>query len=794
MDGRELLIVSIFFLSIVGSFAFADSVCYNSVVGLSATCTGGSIGQDIVSGTCRSITCIEGTDQLAILACDKPDQGAKTYFEMYKQSHVGTTVTQLCVGTTCIRDNGYAKSQEFPICMDNSSPNNNTLPGNNSNNTLPSNTTAPPTAELRIAPWYPKGNDCIFVCDVAEFTPTAYDWSFGDGDKQRNTQSDNVYHTYQHNGTYDVMCTAKTETQKAIVTLQIVVGTTAVENSTNATVDTNSTNVTNNTSNATTCYVNVNTMPATCEDGSVTQDVKAGCRTIACSSNTGSITVLACNKPGDHSPQYFEMYRQSQAGIVPKLCLGRTCIQQEGYVRSANYPICIDTPGSEIGTSSGAQEDLNLYAPPGIPFAAPPGAKGAASTTPLVGNLNFDAYETNHEVIKAQIYFNFTTALSTDHTVKFTWQNLDTNNAGSPSLLVIPAGTIGEYGVFATIGKKPYGAGEIDQPGHYAATFQLQGTDMNVTRTITYDVTGTQPTCSWCSSPVVPVAPDASVDLSVSPYFPADYNVAFECSATQFTPTHYTFDFGDGSRETRPVYDIYHTYTANGTYTVTCTATDGTNTASDTVNVSVTMPFTPNPLDRYTMTLQLTAEVLHDRAVNMTCQPVGFRRADTVTQWQFFGDGPNQGYHHPGAINTNGSGSFGLDGIQFQQNTPLTVVNTFPTAGDYFSLCSVVYYDPQYRPDYYDYTSDKYHNIACPGGCQMAVTSRRFSIPAYEATYSDGDACIASNTTNDFMCTGTNETCAFDRVDRYGQTVGYWGTNKSRVCHEGYWFPLRYWN
>lgn len=91
----------------------------------------------------------------------------------------------------------------------------------------------------------------------------------------------------------------------------------------------------------TNCYSKVNDIPASCT-ATITQDLKSGCRTLVCSSGANSIKVMACNKP-DGSPLYFEMYRQSYAGAPPKICFGNTCMQNEGYKKSPNYPICFGT-------------------------------------------------------------------------------------------------------------------------------------------------------------------------------------------------------------------------------------------------------------------------------------------------------------------------------------------------------------------------------------------------------------------------------------------------------------------
>ena len=64
-----------------------------------------------------------------------------------------------------------------------------------------------PGASLSIADWYPKGGNYVFVCEAEGFTPTGYDWDFGDGQKLYDVANSNVFHHYSHNGYYDVSCT-----------------------------------------------------------------------------------------------------------------------------------------------------------------------------------------------------------------------------------------------------------------------------------------------------------------------------------------------------------------------------------------------------------------------------------------------------------------------------------------------------------------------------------------------------------------------------------------------------------
>lgn len=209
------------------------------------------------------------------------------FFEMYKQSSTGTA-PNICLANTCIDSFGYRKGQYFPICISETQP--------------PS---CAPSAEICDG----KDNDCDGAVDENNVCGAAN--ACGNGIKESNEQCDDG-NLQDGDG-----CSSACQTGQA---------------------------------SSTQCYSKVNEVPATCT-ATITQDLKSGCRTLVCSSGTGSIKVMACNKP-DGSPLYFEMYRQSIAGTPPKLCIGSTCIQNEGYRKSTNYPICIGTNNTTSCTPS----------------------------------------------------------------------------------------------------------------------------------------------------------------------------------------------------------------------------------------------------------------------------------------------------------------------------------------------------------------------------------------------------------------------------------------------------------
>jgi len=188
------------------------NACFTRLADIPAICTGGIITQNTDLQTfdnCRHITCENGDNRLEILACEKPDEINPTSFEMYRSGHNGTDI-QICLGDACIQHNGFA-TQEFPVCTGDAEP------------AIPPADDQTFAASLDVAPWYPQGNSYVLVCTAQGFTPTSYDWFFGDGEKLLGYDQDNVYHTYAM-GSYDAQCVAKSDTQSEIGTLHLVVG------------------------------------------------------------------------------------------------------------------------------------------------------------------------------------------------------------------------------------------------------------------------------------------------------------------------------------------------------------------------------------------------------------------------------------------------------------------------------------------------------------------------------------------------------------------------------------------
>ena len=189
----------------------------NTVREISVNCSNAAIIQDTILGNCRTIVCSNGTNTMQVKGCDKQALTIK-FFELYRQNFIGVPFS-VCFGNTCVKNNGFAKSGNYPICI------NGTIEvqppvvppslQNNTNSTLSLN--------LSIKKWYPKGRDYVFVCNANGYAPTFYDWFFGDGQKMFNSANIDLFHRYTAPGNLTVLCRAKNLSVSLNATLKIAV-------------------------------------------------------------------------------------------------------------------------------------------------------------------------------------------------------------------------------------------------------------------------------------------------------------------------------------------------------------------------------------------------------------------------------------------------------------------------------------------------------------------------------------------------------------------------------------------
>jgi glucose/arabinose dehydrogenase len=323
-------------LNIVLQQSSSGGTTYTSVQNIPSACEGGSITSDTWSGG-RDITCTGSGKTLRVMAWNKPDQGTPQYFEMYKISETGGSGLQICLGTTCISNNGYAKSPNYPITIGGSGGGGGTgtialttTPGGATvllNGNAAGTTSAGTTGTLNI-PNVPAGSNTISV------SLSGY---------QTSTQSVSVL---------------EGQTTNLNIVLQTGGG-------------------------GGTTYSSIQNIPATCEGGTISSDIFNGGRDITCTATGKSLRIQAWDKPDQGVPQYFEMYKVSESGSGLKICLGTTCISNNGYAKSPNYPITIGGTGGGGGTGT-----IALTTTPGGATVLLNGNAAGTTSAGTTGTLN----------------------------------------------------------------------------------------------------------------------------------------------------------------------------------------------------------------------------------------------------------------------------------------------------------------------------------------------------------------------------------------------------------------------
>jgi plastocyanin len=220
--------------------------------------------------------------------------------------------------------------------------------------------------------------------------------------------------------------------------------------------------------------------------------------------------------------------------------------------------------------------------------------------------------------------------------------------------------------------------------------------------------------------------------------FPLDHNAAFECN-TNFNATNYTFSFGDGISETRPVFDIYHTYEQNGTFTVTCNASNEEQIATDSISVNIMtgkIDFVQNPF------MFAAVDVSQINQDNLTatflCEDYGFEGESYF--WNINDEGfPSRSEY----------GDMALGGKAINW--------TFSEPGSYQVTCRSHLTDAEQTPVFYDYAT-WYHDFDCRGAfygdCAAWRDTKSFAINL-QGTSPDVNNETDDNTTNNI--TDVNE-------------------------------------
>ena len=567
--------------------ASTTSTCYYNLNSIPATCTGGTITQDQPGG-CRAIACSGSGATLSLIACEKPNSANPTYFEMYKQSSTGSGLT-VCLGTACINSYSGFATKTLPLCV--ATP---------TGRSISFSSTSPAGSALTLN----IGNSQQFNYTLSNPAglPVTSRWSLNSTPLPADNQTSYIFNATTV-GAYTLSVNVSSNESSIARAWSII-----VQNATNGT--TNGTNIT--------CATTVYTVPVSCVGGALVNDTNSsGCRLITCQGTSGSTIAKACNKPGDYTPTKYEVYLQASSPGV-SACVGAACVNPAGFaqatlplscnVTNATQPISFanTTPsGANVTIAEPASQAFSytLNNPSGLTTTtqwlldgATQGATGTTYTFP-------GSYTTNGT-------YNMTVIVtSSNNTIQRSWLLTVTDTAPPNATQPISFASTTPSGASVTIAEPASQAFSytLNNPSGLTTTTQwlLNSATQGATGTTytfpgSYTTNGTYNVSVKVTSSVNIVQrdwslivqdtplPNASVALTIAPWFPQGRSYVFLCMPSGFTPTTYDFFFGDGQKNIgRNVGDVYYTYSAAGNYTVSCTAKAGAQQASSTLQVTV---------------------------------------------------------------------------------------------------------------------------------------------------------------------------------------------------------------
>jgi hypothetical protein len=269
--------------------------------------------------------------------------------------------------------------------------------------------------------------------------------------------------------------------------------------------------------------------------------------------------ILACDKTG-----FFEMYKQGQMGtLVSKICIGNTCIKDNGYAKSSSYPICLNVTVTNITNATNTTTNNSGN-----------GTENATNST--LTNISFSSTNPVGTILAVNASdnqtFSFTLSNPSNLSTAASWFVNGSNQTGafnqsSFSMTNVPAGS---YGIMLIISSSQ---NTIMKNWTLAAIIAPNATNVTNATNSTNATNATQ---------------SINVSIGIAPWFPQGRSYVFKCNATGFTPTQYDFNFGNGhSNNGRTTNDVYYTYPVVGSYTVSCTAKNATFSQSSSFIVTV---------------------------------------------------------------------------------------------------------------------------------------------------------------------------------------------------------------
>jgi hypothetical protein len=215
------------------------------------------------------------------------------------------------------------------------------IPNETTNVTNQTNVT--PTLSLSIAPGFPQGMNFSFICSPSGFTPSGFDWNFGDGQSLSNISNSTVFHDFTAPGNFTVMCTASGTNISATLPVEVVAQnvTPPPQNQTNQ----------SNQTNVTIPACSVTNLTATCTGGNITSDTDGtlssdNCRHITCQKDGDTLEAKACDIVNGTTATGFQLFKQSNASTNLQLCLDSACIGPNNGFAQGNFnsQTCISPP------------------------------------------------------------------------------------------------------------------------------------------------------------------------------------------------------------------------------------------------------------------------------------------------------------------------------------------------------------------------------------------------------------------------------------------------------------------
>jgi len=544
-----------------------NTTCYATLQSLPAACTGGVITSDTFTGG-RAITCTQGGNSLSITAWPKPDNT----FEMYRQSSSGIA-PKICLGTTCIQNNGFAKSTTFPICVNGTTNSTNSTPPNGTGNQT--NTTVP----------FPY-NNCSSISllgNTAQFRTSADQLEIGEN--LGNVRD--VFTSYELPTLNEGTVSTPLGTTSYQQYLRFLDG---------GDIAQSSVFLTTNLSGSFGDYLVIPSEPQFME-----WEVQFP-QGLASRLSTGELydlrdrQILIMNKTftiatAHINPGFDIMFLRN--AINGSLQEGQT---QSYSVGIRNIPMTLVFVNESGAVKFMSDGEVSPYLSPGTAYSF---ANGASV---FVKNVTVTALGGSSQFAVSDMLLTFIDPTPTgyndfDGTAKMNGQTLNRTKVtvttstyanGTVEVSSIKYAIVADPKFGSTI-YIPRGFGVRDYVKNPAVFIsedldvKYEGLSMNASgnRTLPQVFVTFTPFTRTCNPLPTPLPQNLTARLLHAQWFPQGRNTILVCNATGFTPTSYDFVFGDGAQNLNyNQNNVWHTYPAAGAYTASCVARTATQSVT----------------------------------------------------------------------------------------------------------------------------------------------------------------------------------------------------------------------